>query len=139
MEIGGTHRFTASPQQVWDALHNGALMQSCIPGAQQVTWRGDSMLTVTGGVTLGPISKSETAPVQVSDQRPAQHLRLSHTSDSVAATATIDLAPDGAGTLLAYAIHADITGVFSAVAALAQPFVEAQIRQAFSCLDSKLG
>jgi len=139
MDINGSHRFAAAPQQVWDALHNAAVLQGCIPGAQQVSWQGDSALSITGGISLGPVNRSGTVPVQVGEQRAPSHLKFTISRATVTATATVDLAPDGGGTAVTYNAHADIGGAMGAAAALVKPFVEGQLRQFFSCLDSKLG
>lgn len=138
MDISGTHHFGANPEKVWNGLHDGALLQSCIPGAQQITWQGDSALTIVAGISLGPLQQHATVTVQVAEQHAPTHIRLEGKSPNVAAATTVDLAPNGDGTLLTYQAHADLSGPLSAVAALARPFVENQLKHIFACLDSKL-
>jgi carbon monoxide dehydrogenase subunit G len=138
MDINGTHRFAASPQRVWDALHNSSTMQSCIPGAQQASWQGDS-LVINGGISMGPVNRSGTITIQASEQQSPSHMKLSISRASVSATATVDLAPDGSGTLATYNAHADLSGALAAAGMVAKPIVEGQLKQFFSCLDSKVG
>jgi uncharacterized protein len=139
MDINGSHRFAAAPQQVWDALHNSAILQGCIPGAQQVTWQGDSALSITGGISIGPFNRSGTVPMQVSEQQAPGHMKLTISRSILTATATVDLAPDGGGTNVTYNAHADLSGALGAVEMVAKPFMEGQLRQFFSCLSSKIG
>ncbi len=138
MDISGTHHFSASPDKVWDALHNGALLQSCIPGAQQIDWQGENAIHVVAGISLGAFHQSATLTVQVIEHQAPSHIRLEGKSPNVSATTTVDLAADGTGTLLSYQAHADLGGPLTAVAMLARPFVENQLAQVFTCLDGKL-
>jgi carbon monoxide dehydrogenase subunit G len=138
MDINGTQRFNSSPQQVWDALHNSATMQGCVPGASSVAWEAGAFV-ITGSLSLGPINRTGTARIQVSDEQSPRHMKLSIQRASVTATATIDLAPDGAGTNLTYNAHADLAGAYGAAAMIVKPIVDSQLKQFFSCLASKLG
>jgi carbon monoxide dehydrogenase subunit G len=136
MDINGTQRFNASPQQVWDALHNSAMLQSCAPGGATIAW-ANSNLVVTG--TAPVINRTGTITIQVSDERAPSHLRLNVARGNVNATADINLAPDGAGTNLTYTVHADLGGAFAAAAMMVKPMAESQVKQLFSCLASKVG
>ena len=139
MDIDGTHRFNASPQNVWGALHDGALLQGCIPGVQQISWQGDSAIRVTASIAIGPVNQTATVDVRVTEQQPPAHIRLEAKTPYVSASATVDLAPDGTGTVLSYNAHADVGGPLAAAAVLVKPFVESQLRQVFACLDGKIG
>lgn len=138
MDISGSHRFNAAPQQVWAALHDSALLQGCVPGAQQITWQGDQAINVVAGIALGPVHQSAGLTVQVTQQEPPRYIRLEGKTPNVAAWATVDLSPDGTGTLLSYNAHADLSGPLSAVATLAKPFAESQLKNVFACLDQKI-
>ena len=138
MDINGTHHFNASPDKVWSALHDGALLQSCVPGAQEIIWQGESAILVKAAIGLGPIHQSATLTVSVTEHQAPSHIRMEGKTPNVSASTTVDLAPDGTGTALAYQAHADLSGPLAAVAMLARPFVENQLKHIFSCLDSKI-
>ncbi len=138
MDITGTQRFNSGPQHVWDALHNSAVMQGCVPGANSVAWESGNFV-VNGTLSIGPINRTGTARIPVSDEQPPRHMKLSIQRVSVNATATIDLAADGAGTILTYNAHADLSGALAAAAMVVRPIVDSQFKQFFSCLASKLG
>ena len=138
MDINGTQRFNSAPQQVWDALHNSAVLQGCVPGASSVTWEAGSIV-INGALSVGPVNRSGSARIQVSEEQPPRHMKLNIQRASVNATATIDLAADGPGTTLTYNAHADLGGALAAAAMMARPIVDSQLKQFFSCLASKLG
>ena len=136
MDINGTQRFNAGPQQVWDALHNSAMLQSCAPGGATIAWANNN-LVVTG--TAPVINRTGTITIQVSDEQAPSHMRLSVNRGNVNATADLNLAPDGAGTNLTYTAHADLGGALGAAAMMAKPMADSQLKQFFSCLASKVG
>ncbi len=136
MDINGTQRFTASPQQVWDALHNSAMLQSCAPGGATIAWANNN-LVITGAVPV--INRTGMITVQVSDEQAPSHMRLGVTRAGVNATAEISLAPDGSGTTLTYSAHADLSGAFAAAGMIVKPMADSQLKQLFSCLASKVG
>src|SRR6185312_5028464 len=102
MEIKGTHKFTANPQAVWDGLHNSAILQSAIPGAQEVAWQGENAINVRANVGVGPMSREFMGVVPVTEHPPPSHMKIEVHRDIVNGFVTIDLAPDGTGTMLSY-------------------------------------
>jgi carbon monoxide dehydrogenase subunit G len=109
-----------------------------VPGANSVAWEGSSFV-VNGTLSIGPVNRTGSARIQVSDEQPPRHMKLSIQRASVNATATIDLAADGAGTILTYNAHADLGGALAAAAMMVRPIVDSQLKQFFSCLASKVG
>jgi carbon monoxide dehydrogenase subunit G len=136
MELSGSQSFSASPQAVWDALHNPATLQNAA-GVSNVQWT-DSALTAT--VTLpaiaGPFAGDKTVQGQVSENTPPSHLKLSINRGPVNATATIDIAADGSGSKLTYAVSASISGPMApAVETMGKPIINGQISQFFEKLS----
>jgi uncharacterized protein len=135
MELRGTHTFaSASPQQVWNALHNSAAVKNSLPGADSVEWQGDSAIAVSGGI--GPIKGSGVA--QVVEQTPPTHLKLAVNRATVNAAVTVDLAPSGAGTLLSYVATAEANGAMGAGLTMAKPLIEGQLNAFFSKLEGQI-
>jgi carbon monoxide dehydrogenase subunit G len=52
MKITGTSTLAAPPQQVWDAVHDPAVLARCLPGCERLTELADHhyAMTVTAGV-----------------------------------------------------------------------------------------
>jgi carbon monoxide dehydrogenase subunit G len=115
MELSGTHRFAASRQVVWDALHNSAILQRCIPGAEEVAWQGESAVRARVKLGLGPISGTYGGQVDVLEHTPPSHIKVALKRSIIDATATIDLTDDGTGTLATYAGSATLGSGLSAL------------------------
>lgn len=135
MELSGAQSFSAAPQAVWDALHNPSTLQNAA-GVANVQW-ADSAVTAT--VTLpsiaGPFAGTRTVQGEVSENTSPSHMKITLNRGPVNATATIDLAAEGAGTKLTYAVNAAITGPMGPVVeTMGKPIIESQLSQFFSKL-----
>lgn len=115
MDFSGSHKFAASPQQVWDALTNPAVLKDAIPGAQSVSINGNT-IDATVHVNVPMLSGDFNGQIQIVSTTPPSQLVLgidrSGGRGSIKGQATINLAPDGAGTNLSYDAHFDLGGVF---------------------------
>lgn len=131
MELKGSHVFpSASPQAVWDALHNSAVLKSAVPSAvQDIQWQGDSAIAFTGGI--GPISGSATA--QVVSQTPPNSMQVTLSKAGNNATLGVTLTPEGAGTNLTYA--ANVSGPLSMALLPLKGMIEGQINEFFNRLS----
>ncbi|MBF6592513.1 MAG: SRPBCC family protein [Ktedonobacterales bacterium] len=138
MEIKGTHTFTANPQAVWDALHNSAMLRSSIPGAQEVAWQGDNAINVRANVGIGPMSREFMGTLPVTEHTPPSHMKIEVHRNLVAGFCVIDLAPNGAGTLLSYNANLDISGPMGVMAGAARPMVDQQLNQFFTRLEQQI-
>lgn len=140
MEIKGTHKFTAAPQTVWNALHDGAVLAKCIPGAEEVAWRGENAVFARVNVGLGPVKGTYAGEAQVTEHTAPTHMQVGINRASADGTLTVDLAPDGAGTLLSYSANARLSGALAAADnPLTRPFVDQVINQIFSRLEQQIG
>jgi carbon monoxide dehydrogenase subunit G len=135
MELKGTHTFaSASPQQVWNALHNSAVLQACVPNVDSIAWQGDNAIAISGG--FGPIKGSGVA--QVTEQTPPSHMKIVVNRTQVNASLVVDMAPSGAGTLLTYSADVNANGPLSAGLAMAKGMVEGQLNQFFNKLEGQI-
>lgn len=137
MELTGTRKFAAPPQRVWDALHNGAVLKACIPGAEEVAWQGDSAIAFRGSVPV--VNRSVGVEVQVVEQTAPSHMKVAGSKAGNNGVVTIDLAPDGAGTLLTYNANAQLTGAAAMMDNFAtRPMVDGAINKFFTTLESQI-
>ena len=135
MDISGSHTFpTASPQAVWNALHDAAILKACIPAADSIAWQGDTAIAVSGGV--GPIHASIVA--QVVEQSAPSHLKLSVSRASASGTLTVDITGSGAGSTLNYSGSVNAAGPFAGALMMARPLIDSQISQFFARLDGQI-
>jgi carbon monoxide dehydrogenase subunit G len=138
MDLKGSQKFNANPQAVWDALHNATLLKGVMPGVTELEWQGDNAVAIAGSLDLGPIKQAIRGTISVPESNPPSHMKLSIARSGISADANIDLAPDGAGTLLNYEAHANLSGALAA-AEIAKPIVQSQLNGFFSRLSEKVG
>jgi uncharacterized protein len=115
MEISGTHKFAANRQAVWDALHNSAVLQKSIPGAEEVSWQSDGTILARVHIGLGPINGTYGGRVQVVEQTAPSRIKLAINRNAIQAEATVELTDDGAGTLATYQGTANLHGPLAVV------------------------
>jgi carbon monoxide dehydrogenase subunit G len=138
MDLKGSQKFNANPQAVWDALHNATVLKSIMPGVTELDWQGADAIAIAGTLELGPMKQSIRGTISVPESNPPSHMKLTVARTGINAEANIDLAPDGAGTMLNYDAHANLSGAFTA-AEMAKPIVQSQMNGFFSRLSEKLG
>ncbi len=134
MEIKGTHKFAASPQAVWDALHDSSVLQNCMPSGNSAQWQGTDAIAATVGI--GPIKGSTIA--RVTQQTPPNHMKVEANGGGVAASLTVDLAADGAGTVINYTAVAEGGAAAGAGLAIAKPAIDSGINGFFSKLEAQI-
>jgi uncharacterized protein len=134
MEIKGTHKFAASPQAVWNALHDSTILQNCMPAGNSAQWQGTDAIAATVGI--GPIKGSTVA--RVTEQTPPNHMKVVASGGGVTASLTVDLVADGIGTVANYNAVAEGSGPASAGLAIAKPAIDSGIGAFFGRLESQI-
>lgn len=142
MELKGSQEFSASPQAVWNALHNADVLKQAMAGAEEVRWEGNTLF-VRANIGIGPVKGTYGASAQETESTPPSHMKLSFSRQGASTTingdATIDLAPNGSGTTLTYAVNASLGGPVAALDnPLTRPLVDRGISQFFSSLAQKV-
>jgi carbon monoxide dehydrogenase subunit G len=145
MDLNGTYRFTAaSPQAVWNTLHDSTALQNAIPGAEKVAWQGDSAIAARVKVGLGPISGTFGVQAQVVEETAPNHMKLAinrqGANNSIQGQMTVDLAADGTGTVLTYQLAATLSGpIAMADNPMTKPLVQKMADQVFANLEKQVG
>ncbi len=134
MELKGTHKVTVAPQVVWDALHNPTILKNCIPGIEEIAWQGEHAINarISG---IGPMKGPYGGTVTVLEHTAPSHLKIGLSRTSVSGNLSVDLAPDGAGTLLSYTAQGTLAMLDNP---LTRPLIDGQIGQFFSKLDAQI-
>jgi hypothetical protein len=115
MELNGQQRIAAPRQKVWDALNDARVLKACIPGCESLTQDGDNAFDATVQVKVGPVRAKFSGRVELSDIRPPESYRISGEGKGGVAGfakggADVSLVEDGDGTILTYAVKADVGG-----------------------------
>jgi carbon monoxide dehydrogenase subunit G len=119
MKISGTAALTASPQQVWDALHDPEVLARCLPGCESLTEVGpdEYAMTVTAGVAAIK-GTYEGKVALLNPQHPEQFTMKAQGAGgpgTVDADVVVHLAPSAGGTALTYDADAAVGGMIGGV------------------------
>lgn len=142
MDLSGSQKFNAPPQQVWNALMNPTVLQASIPGAKSVTVNGNQ-INIVVNVNVPFLSGEFNLDSTITQQTPPNHAVLAIDRNgsygSIKGTITIDLAADGPGTNLTYNAHLDLGGkIGMADNMLVKPAVQHQLNNFFKNVESKV-
>ena len=115
MKLSGENRINASPEEVWRALNDPAILKQAIPGCDTLEKVSDTEFKATVTTKIGPVQAKFTGEVQLTDLDPPNGYTISGKgSGGVAGNARggakVKLVPDGNGTKLSYEVDAQVTG-----------------------------
>ena len=115
MKITGNATMKASPEQVWTAVHDPAVLARCIPGCQSLRELapGRYAMTVVAGVAA--IKGSYDGEVEVTDVTEPSAFTMraegAGAPGTIATTVDVALAPgEGGGTAISYEADATVGG-----------------------------
>ena len=128
MKLAGDYSFEAGIQEVWDALFDPQVLAAVLPGCEKLELVDGSYLGEIK-VKIGPIQGKFSGKVDLSDMVEPNSYKMvidgRGAQGFVKATATIELATDGAGTKIHYDSDAQIGGK---IASVGQRLVETSAR-----------
>jgi carbon monoxide dehydrogenase subunit G len=115
MDMTGEYRIPAPRQRVWEALNDPLVLRQAIPGCEQLDKISDQEMTARVKAKVGPVSATFTGKVTLGDLNPPESYTISgEGSGGVAGFAKggakVNLADDGADTVLRYEAKADVGG-----------------------------
>jgi carbon monoxide dehydrogenase subunit G len=76
MKIEGTHEIHSSPERVYEALIDPAVLQRCIPGCERLEKTGENAYSTTLRAGVGSIKGVFTGNVRLEDLKPPNHFRM---------------------------------------------------------------
>lgn len=126
MDMQASRQLGVTQQQAWDALNDPEVLKVCIPGCDRIESTGPLQFSVGVALKIGPVSAKFAGKIQLSDMNPPSSYTLTFDGQGGVAgfgkgTAKVDLAPNAAGCLLNYTVHAQVGGK---VAQLGQRLVD---------------
>ena len=115
MEMNLEQRIAASPQQVWAALNDVAVLRSCIPGCESLEATGENSFAARVVTRIGPVKAGFDFVVTLTDLDPPRGYTINGKGQGGAAgfangSAVVTLRPEADHTLLAYQAKAQIGG-----------------------------
>jgi uncharacterized protein len=115
MDITGQYRIGAPREVVWGALNDADVLRRCIPGCKELEKRSDQEFAAKVTLKIGPMSVNFTGMVTLEDLNPPAGYTIVGQGQGGAAgfakgRAKVDLAEDGAETVLSYTAKAEVGG-----------------------------
>jgi hypothetical protein len=117
MDMTGEHTIPASRRTVWEALNNPEILRQCIAGCEEIEKTTSTDWTAKVVAKVGPVKAKFAGKVTLSDLDPPNGYTITGEGTGGAAGfakggAKVKLtdAADGAGTVLAYTVQAQVGG-----------------------------
>ncbi|SFI68878.1 hypothetical protein SAMN04515648_1179 [Phyllobacterium sp. CL33Tsu] len=115
MDLTGEERIVAPRDTVWKALNDPEILKACIPGCESLERISDTELAAVVGVKMGPVKARFKGKVELSNLNPPQSYTISGEGTGGIAGfakggADVTLIDQGAETVLAYVVNADVGG-----------------------------
>jgi hypothetical protein len=133
----------ASPERVYGALTDAAILQRCIPGCESLTPTGDGQFDARVKVGIAALKAVYTGRAELRDRQPPHAFTLAVDGKSAAGfvrvSAAIRMAPADAGTRLQCDADAQVGGPMAAVGSrLIEAAARQQMGEFFRRLDQEL-
>jgi uncharacterized protein len=115
MTMNGEYQLPASQEVVWEKLNDPVVLKACIPGCESLDKTSDTGFQAVATIKIGPVKAKFKGSVTLSDLDPPNGYKISGQGEGGVAGfakggATVKLAPKDGGTLLSYAVEAQIGG-----------------------------
>lgn len=115
MEMTGERTIAAPQADVWSALNDPDVLRQAIPGCETLERSAANEFSATVTLKLGPIKARFTGRVALSEIDAPNGYRISGEGRGGIAgfangNASVELRPEGAGTVLRYAVEAQVGG-----------------------------
>jgi carbon monoxide dehydrogenase subunit G len=113
--MNGEYQLAVPRETVWEALNDAETLKSCIPGCEQLDKVSDTEFQAVAVTKIGPVKARFKGKVTLSELDPPNGYKISGQGDGGVAGfatggATVKLEPKDGGTLLSYAVEAQIGG-----------------------------
>jgi uncharacterized protein len=143
VNLDGSAVLHASPEEVWTALTDPAVLARTIPGCLALERVGEDSYRMNVAVGVGAVKGTYAGEVHLTDQeRPksyVMHASGAGAPGQVRATVTIELSPDGDGTTLTYSADAVVGGPVAGVGQrMITGVAKRMAAQFFTAVDAEL-
>ena len=119
MKIEGTHEINSSPDRVYQALIDPAVLQRCIPGCERLEKTGENAYSTTLRAGVGSIKGLFTGNVRLEDLRPPEHFRIVVDGKGqpgfLKGAGDLDLASQNSVTVITYSGEVQVGGTIAGV------------------------
>lgn len=145
MEMSGEERIPATQGETWAALNDPEILKACVPGCESIERVADNEYQVLMVARIGPVSARFKGRLALSDLNPPHSYAIAFEGQGGAAgfgkgSAQVQLAPEGAGTLLTYQVKANVGGKLAQIGSRLVDAAAKKISQDFfAAFNAKVG
>ena len=119
MKVSGEHDFGASRSDVWDGLHDPAVLAATLPGARRLDPKGDGEYAITVDVGVGSVKGTYDGTFSLTDtadrEACAVRARAGGRPGTVETVAQMRLTDGDRGAHMTYEAEATVTGPLAGV------------------------
>jgi|TARA_B100000809_G_scaffold262131_2_gene312420 hypothetical protein len=143
MHLEGSHKFSASPERIWELLNDPDVLARATPGLKSLEPLEENLYKAEFQIKLGPVNGGFSGSLGVRDQQPPRSYRLEIDVDgrigSAKAEGTFDIRGEEGGAILSFAGDARLRGVLArmggrVISGVAQLFT----KQFFEALEKEV-
>jgi uncharacterized protein len=143
MKINGSHKFKASSQQVFNAILDPTVLQSCIPGCDSVEYLDANCIQANVTLPLPGLKGVFAAVIDITERQEPNRLTLQMQRagkvGSINATSQINITDEADGALLTYDATADLDGAIAmANNPIGQGITKSSLNSFFEKLDKAI-
>ena len=135
MEISGQHWLPASPEVVWNTLHDCEFLRDTIPGCKELTQTADNCFEGLASVGIGVIKGLYKGGLELTLENPYSEACVNVTARSghaeIRGNGEIHLEESEGGTLVRYRGEARISGPLAAVGQRLLPSATKSLTETF--------
>ena len=119
MKVSGEYRFTATREQVWEALLDPEMLAATLPGARRLEPSGPDEYDIAVDVGVGSVRGTYEGSFALTDKVPVEACTVRATASgrpgTVTTVARMRLSDGDGGAVLAYEADAGVTGPLAGV------------------------
>ncbi len=143
MKLNGSHKFKANSWQVFNAILNPTVLQSCIPGCDSVEYLDPTRLKANITTPLPGLKGPYGAVIHIAQRQDPNVLVLEvhrqGTVGSIDASSQINITDETDGAILTYNATADLTGPIAiANNPISQGITKNSLKSFFDKLDQAI-
>ena len=135
MDISGQHWLPASPEVVWETLHDESTLRLTIPGCKELTQTAPNAFAGSASVGIGVIKGLYKGTLELIEEHPYSDAKIRVEARSghaeIRGLGQVDLEASDGGTLVRYHGEARISGALAAVGQRLLPSATKMLTQAF--------
>ena len=117
MKFNGTHKFKVSSNQVFSAILDPQILQTCIPGCNSVVYLGSDQIRADLTTPFPGLKGPYGVVIDIEQRQEPNHIVLrtqtAGTGGSIDAVSQIDITDEIDGALLSYKASANLDGPIS--------------------------